>query len=341
ESAAEIARVLRFPSAMKIETFAKGRVELLKFKLPEGSPLVGMAVKEISSKLHCDVLISTIERNISPVIGSDGEISEEAYIAYGDFVFEEKDVISIVATPRNANTFFKRINYKLNSAKDVMIVGGGSIAVYLCAILVKSGINVTLIDKDPQRCEELESMLDDVRIICGDGSDQETLLEEGLAEADGFVALTNLDEENILLSLYAKSRSKAKLCTKVNRIDFTDVIKKLDLDTLIYPKNITAEGIVRYVRAMKNSIGSNMETLYSIIKGKIEAAEFTIKENSPITDVPLMELKLKQGVLIAAILRDRKVIIPRGSDTIQAGDSVVVVTTHLELNDINDLLLKR
>lgn len=341
ESAAEIARVLRFPSAMKIETFAKGRVELLKFKLPEGSPLVGMAVKEISSKLHCDVLICTIERNISPVIGSDGEISEEAYIAYGDFVFEEKDVISIVATPRNANTFFKRINYKLNSAKDVMIVGGGSIAVYLCAILVKSGINVTLIDKDPQRCEELESMLDDVRIICGDGSDQETLLEEGLAEADGFVALTNLDEENILLSLYAKSRSKAKLCTKVNRIDFTDVIKKLDLDTLIYPKNITAEGIVRYVRAMKNSIGSNMETLYSIIKGKIEAAEFTIKENSPITDVPLMELKLKQGVLIAAILRDRKVIIPRGSDTIQAGDSVVVVTTHLELNDINDLLLKR
>ncbi|MGN0699776.1 MAG: Trk system potassium transporter TrkA, partial [Oscillospiraceae bacterium] len=229
ESAAEIARVLRFPSAMKIETFAKGRVELLKFKLPEGSPLVGMAVKEISSKLHCDVLICTIERNISPVTGADGEISEEAYIAYGDFVFEEKDVISIVATPRNANTFFKRINYKLNSAKDVMIVGGGSIAVYLCAILVKSGINVTLIDKDPQRCEELESMLDDVRIICGDGSDQETLLEEGLAEADGFVALTNLDEENILLSLYAKSRSKAKLCTKVNRIDFTDVIKKLDL----------------------------------------------------------------------------------------------------------------
>lgn len=340
ESAAEIARVLRFPSAMKIDTFAKGRVELLKFRLPESSPLVGMAVKEMSSKLHCDVLICTIERTIPAPEGSDEPPTEEAYIANGDFVFAEKDVISIIATPRNANTFFKKINYKINSVKDTMIVGGGDIAYYLCQILVRSGISVTLIEKDEKRCAELESQLDDVRIICGDAADQETLLEEGLAEVGGFVAMTNLDEENILLSLFAKSAGKAKLVTKINRIDFGDVIKHLDLDSIIYPKNVTTETIVRYVRAMNNSIGSNMETLYTVIKGKIEAAEFTIKENSPIVDIPLMELKFKKDVLIAAILRDRKVIIPRGQDTIQAGDSVVIVTTHLELHDIADVLKK-
>lgn len=338
ESAAEIARVLRFPSAMKIDTFAKGRVELLKFRLPEGSPLAGMAVKDISAKLHCDVLICTIERTIPSSAGSDAPPVEEAYIANGNFVFEEKDVISIIATPRNANTFFKKINYKINSVKNVMIAGGGDIAVYLCNMLTRAGIQVTLIDKDIKRCEELESMLEDVRIIHGDASDQATLMEEGLAQTDGFVALTNLDEENIFLSLYAKSVSKAKLVTKVNRIDFSSVIKQLDLDTIIYPKNITTESIVRYVRAMKNTIGSNIETLYTIIKGKIEAAEFTIHENSSILNTPLMELKFKDHVLIAAILRDRKVIIPRGSDTIQAGDSVVVVTSQLEIHDITDLL---
>lgn len=340
ESAAEIARVLRFPSAMKIDTFAKNRVELLKFRLPEGSPLVGMAVKDISTKLHADVLICTIERTVPAPAGSEEPDAEEAYIANGNFVFAEKDVISIIATPRNANTFFKKINYKINSVKDVMIVGGGEIAYYLCQILSRSGIAVTLIEKDPKRCEELESQLSDVRVICGDAADQDTLLEERLADMDGFVALTNLDEENILLSLFARSAGKAKLVTKINRIDFTDVIKRLDLDTIIYPKNVTTETIVRYVRAMKNSIGSNMETLYTVIKGKIEAAEFTISANSPIVDIPLAELKFKKDVLIAAILRDRKVIIPRGYDTIQAGDSVVIVTTHLELHDIADIIKK-
>ncbi len=339
ESAAEMARVLRFPSAMKIDTFAKGRVEMLKFRLPEGSPLVGMAVKEMSSKLHTDVLICTIERSV-PVPGSEDQTTEEAYIANGDFVFAEKDVISMIATPRNANTFFKKINYKINSVKNVMIVGGGDIAYYLCQILSRAGIEVTLIEKDEKRCEELEKQLDDVSIICGDAADQETLLEEGLANVDGFVAMTNLDEENILLSLFAKSAGKAKLVTKINRIDFGDVIKHLDLDSIIYPKNVTTESIVRYVRAMKNSIGSNMETLYTVIKGKVEAAEFTINANSPIVNIPLMDLRFKKDVLIAAILRDRKAIIPRGHDTIQPGDSVVIVTTHLELHDIGDILKK-
>ena len=326
-AAAEIARVLRFPSAIKIDTFAKGRVELLKFKLPEASPLAGLAVKEISTKLHCDVLVCTVERGSS------------AYIANGEFRFLDKDIISIIASPKNANLFFKQIHYKMNSVKDVMIVGGGDITHYLCEILNRSGINIKILEKDLQRCEELSETLEYATVINGDAVDQEVLLEEGVDRVGAFVALTNLDEENILLSLFAKSMNVNKLVTKVNRIDFDDVIRHLELDTVIYPKNITSESIVRYVRAMKNTIGSNVETLYNIIKGKIDASEFIIKENSPIVGKPLMELKLKPDVLVASIWRDRKVIIPRGGDSMQVGDGVVIVSSF-PLHDITDILEK-
>ena len=312
-AAAEIARVLRFPSAIKIDTFAKGRVELLKFKLPEDSPLEG--------------LVCTVERG------------DNAYIAKGDFRFMEKDVISIIASPKNANHFFKQIKYKNTSVKDVMIVGGGNITHYLCELLNRSGIEVKVIEKERDRCEEIAEELEYVTVINGDAVDQQVLFEEGIENAGGFVALTNLDEENILLSLFAKSVNKGKLVTKVNRIDFDDVIRHLELDTVIYPKNITAEGIVRYVRAMKNTIGSNVETLYSIIKGKIDAAEFIIKENSPVVGKPLMEMKLKPSVLVASIMRDRKVIIPRGGDTIEVGDSVIIVS-DFPLHDIAEILLE-
>ncbi|WP_432649411.1 Trk system potassium transporter TrkA [Huintestinicola sp.] len=327
-SAAEIARILRFPSAIKIDTFAKGRVELIKFRLPEGSPIVNMAVKEVIARLKCDVLICTIER--------DGE----AYIANGDFVFREKDVISVVASPRKANDFFNKIKYKMRSVRDVMIVGGGEITHYLADILLRSDIAVKVIEKDMKTCEEMCTTLPDVTVINGDAVDQEILLEEGLENADGFVALTNLDEENILLSLFAKNKSKCKLITKINRIDFDDVVNQLDLDTIIYPKHLTAESIVRYVRAMKNTIGSNVETLYSVIKDKVEAAEFIVRERSPIVGIPLSELKFKKNVLVAAILRDRKVIIPRGHDVFMPGDAVVIVSEIMALHDITDVLKK-
>ncbi|MGN1339757.1 MAG: Trk system potassium transporter TrkA [Oscillospiraceae bacterium] len=326
-AAVEIARVLRFPSAIKIDTFGRGRVELLKFRLPEGSPLVGCAVKEIVTKLRCDVLVCTVERG------------DEVHIANGDFIFCEKDVISIVAAPRKAAEFFRRIKYRTNSVKDVMIVGGGEIGHYLCEQLIRSGMSVKLIEKDPKRCEELCETLDEnVTIINGDASDKNILLESGLENTGAFVALTNLDEENILLSLFARSISSCKLVTKINRIDYGSVINHLDLDTIIYPKNITSDYIVRYVRAMSQSIGSNMESLYNIIKGKVEAAEFIIKEESPAVDVPLMEMELKPDVLVAAILRDKKVIIPRGHDSLQIGDAVIIVSSQLALHDITDIL---
>ncbi|MBR3044798.1 MAG: Trk system potassium transporter TrkA [Oscillospiraceae bacterium] len=325
-AAGEIARVLRFPSAIKIDTFVKGKIELLKFKLPEDSPLCGMQVREIAPKLHCDLLVCTIERD------------DDAFIAYGDFRFEARDVISIIADPKSAYNFFKRINYKAKPVDDVLIAGGGDITHYLCQILEKDGIGITVIEKDEERADLLSDRFSNVNVIHADAINQEVLMQENIDKTDAFVSLTNIDEENILLSLFAKSVGGGKVVTKINRIDFDSVIDHLDLDTIIYPKNLTSDFIVRYVRAMNKTIGTNLETLYQIIKGKVEAAEFIVKTDSELTAAPLMQLKLRDGVLVAAIVRNGKVLIPRGSDTIQQGDSVVIVTNHLGLHDMNDLL---
>ena len=326
-AAEEIARVLRFPSAMNIDTFAGGKVELVKFRLPEKSALVGLSVREVVSALKCDVLVCTIERG------------EEAYIAKADFKFEGKDIISIVATPKNAEHFFSKIGYKSQSVKDAIIAGGGETGKYLTKLLRKDGISVKIIEKDREVCDELCSMFPDVTVIHGNAGDQETLMEEGIDKAGAFVALTNLDEENILISLFAKSVGCGKLVTKIKRSDFSSVVKHLDLDSTVYPKNITSNLIVRYARAINNTRGSNVETLYNIISDKVEASEFIVKEESAITDTPLMELKFKEGVLIAAILRNKKVIIPRGSDRIMVGDRVVIVSGILAMHDITDVLL--
>ena len=314
ESAEEIARVLRFPTAIKIEPFAKGRVELIKFKLSKDCNIIGTSVKEMMMKYRAEILVCTVERE-------DG-----AYIANGDFVFAEKDIVSIVATPKNANEFFKKINYKGNSVKDAFVVGGGTIVHYLCGILEKSGISVKIIEKDLSTCEELSTKWHKAKVIHGDAIDKELLLEEGVDKAGAFVALTDLDEENILLSVYAKSMGSNKLITKINRIDYDNVLSQLDLDTVICPKNITADMIVSYVRGLKHTVGSNVERLYNIIQDEVEAMEFTIKVNSPIAGKPLSELKFKKDVLIASITRGDKVIVPRGHDIIEPGDSVVIVS---------------
>ena len=326
-AAEEIAHILRFPSAINIDTFAGGRVELVKFRLPESSRLVGMSVREVVSTLKCDVLICTVERG------------EEAYIAKADFVFESKDIISLVASPKNAANFFSKIGYNTQSVKDAIIAGGGETGKYLCRLLREDGIAVKIIEKDSDVCDELCSMFPDVTVIHGNAGDQATLIEEGVESTGAFVALTNLDEENILISLFARSVGKGKFVTKINRSDFSNVVKHLDLDSIVYPKNITSDLIVRYARAMKNTRGSNVETLYNIIKNKIEASEFIVKEDSPITEAPLSELHFKNDVLVAAILRRKKVIIPRGADRIQPGDRVVIVSGILGMHDISDVLV--
>ena len=219
-----------------------------------------------------------------------------------------------------------------------MVVGGGKISYYLSKQLEAMGISVKIIELDRGRCEELSELLPKATIIYGDGTDQSILLEEGIRQADAFVALTNLDEENILLALYAKSQSKAKLITKVNRISFDQIIDQLDIDSIIYPKYITANYIIQYVRAMQNSIGSNVETLYRIIENRAEALEFCVHENSPVVGIPLEKLNLKENLLLCCINREQRIIIPKGQDTIEVGDTVIVVTTNTGLNDLKDIL---
>ena len=256
-TASEIARLLRFPSAIKIDTFAKGRVELLKFEIGSKSILHNMMVSDISSKLHCDILICAIERN------------EEVIIPSGNFILCEKDKVTIVASSKNSSDFFKKIGLLNQRIKNVMLIGGGKISFYLAKALLSMGLNVKIIEQDKERCEYLSNHLPEAMIINGDGTDQTLLLEEGIQYTEAIASLTNYDEENIMLSLYAKSKCNAKLITKVNRLTFENIINGLPLGSIIYPKFITSERILQYVRAMQNSLGSNVETLYKIVNNKV------------------------------------------------------------------------
>lgn len=326
EAASEIARLLQFPKAIEIDSFAKGRVELLKFRVDENSMLDGFALREIHSKLNSEVHVCAVERG------------SEVIIPDGRFVFQSKDKVSIVATPANASKLFKKIGFETHSVKDAILVGGGRIAIYLSMLLLEMGIQVKIIEQSRERCEELCVLLPKATIIHGDGTNKQLLIEEGLDRAGAFVTLTGMDEENVMLALFARGRSKAKLIIKVKHLTFREVLNELDLDTVIYPQDITAESILQYARAKKNRRGSNIETLYKIIDDRAEALEFTIKENSAVTGIPLEKLNLKSNILISCIHRSGDVIVPKGKDCMLPGDSVIIVTTNKGLNDINDIL---
>lgn len=325
-AAQEIAKVLRFPSAIKIDTFAKGRVEMLKFKVPVESRLSDMLVMNIAPKLGADVLVCAVERG--------GNI----YIPKGDFRLHEKDVVSILAEPRKASDFFKKIGIETHQVKDTMIVGGGDTSYYLAKLLLPMGIDVKLVERDQQRCELLSELLPKAQIIYADGSEQRVLMEEGIGQAEAFVALTDVDEENIMLSLFARTQTDGKIAAKINRMDFDQIIRELDLDTTVYPKKITAQHILQFVRGKKNSIGCNVETMYRILDDKAEALEFVVKNNSELSGILLEDLEIKENTLVACIIRGRNIIVPRGKDTMRVGDSVVIVTTTLGLKDIREVI---
>lgn len=325
-AAQEISRILRFPSALKIDTFARGRVELVKFKVLPEFHLDGMNISRLKEKFNCDILICTAE---SP---------DSVSIPGGDYVIHNSDILSVMAPPKNTASFFKKIGMKTSQVKNAIIIGGGTISYYLSQALIDMKIDVKIIEKDKDKCETLSELLPDATIINGDGTDRSLLMEEGLLQSEAFVTLTNLDEENVFLSLFAKSISQAKVVAKVNRLAFDDVIDSLDLGSVIYPKYITADSILQYVRAMQNAIGSNVETLYHILDNQAEALEFSICENCPAAGIPLSELPLKKNLLVGCINRHGSIRIPRGNDTIQPGDTVMIVTTNKGLRDISDIL---
>lgn len=327
--ASEIARLLRFPSAIKNEPFAKGRIELMQFRLTEDSDLCNMQVYEITTVLKCDVLVCAVVR--------EGQV----IIPNGSFVLLKNDIVSIVAEPKNASQFFKKIKIKTDQAKSAMIIGGSTTAFYLTQQLLAMGIRVKIIDKDYKRCEFLADVFPKATIICGDGTESKLLEEEGLEYTDSLVALTNLDEENILLTLAANDRyPKLKTITKINNATFDGIIQKLNIDRVINTKSVTSEYIIRYVRAMNNSIGSNVETLHRLVNDRLEALEFNIRENAPVLNIPIQDLPLKENLLVACIIRDQQNITPRGQDCMMLGDKVIIVTTNTGLKDIRDILIE-
>lgn len=325
-AATEAARILRFPSAINIDTFARGRVEILKFEIPEGSPIQNCSLMDIAKGGKAEVLVCAVQRG------------GEAVIPNGRFVLKAHDMVSIVASPDHARRFFEEIRLKTNSVRSCMIIGGGTIAYYLAEQLINEGIETTIIEENMDRCEELSVLLPKATIINGDATNQDVLLEEGIRDVEAVVTLTGIDEENVFLSLFARNVSNAKIITKIDRINYDDVIKSLNLGSLLHPKNITAQYITRYARAMQNSIGSNMESLYSLIENQVEAMEFIIRSDSPVVGVPLAQLPVKDGVLIACISRKGQTIIPNGHSLIEPDDSVIVVTTLKGCNDIGDIL---
>lgn len=326
-AALEISRLLRFPSAIKIDTFAKGRIEILKFIIPEHSVLNNMKIREVSSRLRCNVLICAIERG------------EKVVIPNGESEMKVGDKISFIASTAESTNFFKHVGIENNSVKTVMFVGGGKITYYVSKLLSNTKIQIKIIEQNAERCNELSELLPRAMIIHGDGSDQQLLLQEGIQQTEAFASLTGFDEENIMLSLYAASQSPhTKLITKVNKIAFENIIESLNLGSVIYPKLITSDTILQYVRAMQNSMGSNVETLYKIVANRVEALEFRVTHEPSIIGVPLEKLQLKDNLLVACINRKGKIISPRGGDSIEVGDTVIIVTTVTGLNDLKDIL---
>jgi len=325
-AAREISRLLRFPGASKIDTFAGGRVRLIKFELTDDHGVHGMPLKDISRRLGTDVLICAVERG------------QDVVIPGGDFVMQSGDIVTFLATQEKATAFFKKLGIPTKPVRSTMIVGGGTIGYYLAKELIDHGIHVRLIDKNPARCLTLAEDLPEATVLNADATDRQFLQAEGLPMAESFVALTNMDEENVLLAMYAKKHSNAKVVTKVNRLEFDDMLDGIDIGSVIYPKYMTCDTIVQYVRAKQNEAGSNVKTLYRILDDRVEAIEFTIHEKSGATGISLANLRLKPNLLVCCITRGDEIIIPRGNDTLQVGDNVVVVTLERGLHDVRDIL---
>lgn len=326
EAAREVARILYLPTALEVNSFAHGQAELVKFKVPEGNLLNGLSLAYLGKNITNDILICAVERN--------GEV----YMPNGDFVLHSGDVVSFVSERHIARDFLKQIGLATRQVKDTMIIGASKAAYYLAKELLNMGISVKIIEKEKENCESLSVKLPKAIIINGDGTDPDILKEEGIETVQSFIPLTGIDEENIMLTLYAKQVSKAKVVTKINRVNYKQVINNLDLGSLVYPKYITSEAIIAYVRAKKNSMGSNIETLYHMFDSRVEAIEFIVEENSKVSGVPIKDLKLKKDVLISFINHNGHIIIPTGNDEIEDGDTVMIVTKNTGFTDIDDIV---
>ncbi len=326
-AAQEISRLIQIPSALEVDTFAKGRVTLIKVEIPEKSVLDQLLLADFSAKVGADALICIVERE------------KEVFIPGGNFVLQAGDMIYVTIQISALNGFLNKIGIKEKPIKKVMIAGGGTLGYYLGRILTESHIQVKIIEQKEERCVELSELISKAMIIHGNATDKQLLIEEDIETTDAMIAATNYDEENLLLALYVNKMSDAKVITRINRLSFEDVLGDLPIGRTVTPKDTTAEYIIRYVRSMQNSYGSNVETLYRMVDNQVEALEFNVDSAAKVTRATLGELKIKKNTLICCINRNKKVIRPTGRDRIMPGDSVVVVTTNRGRNGIDEILV--
>lgn len=325
EAALEISRMLRFPSAIKVNEFSNGKVELVEFLVSEDSPLVGLPLKKLGNVFKEKVLICAAQRY------------DKAIIPTGDFVIQAGDRLFVTATMKHISLFFKHLGWN-RQAKDAIIVGGSTTAYYLCKELDKIGIHAKLIEKDPQKAAMFSEDFKKINVILGDGTDQELLLEEGLATTDAFVALANMDEQNIIMSMFATSQDVPKVITKIDQLGYYDMLQKSGIYSAVSTKTSTTDRIIRFVRLIGNAQGSTVKRVFHIIDDTTEILEFEAKENFKRFDVPIQQLNLKKHLLVAGIIRKGELITPSGQDVIKLGDNVIIVTLEEGLDDLKDIL---
>lgn len=327
-TASEISRIIRYSSSISSDSFFKGHLSLLKVEVPDNSKLIGLKLHEIPTKFNCNILVCVIERG------------DETFVPSGTTVIKEGDKISFAADHKNAIAFFNAMGYPYKQLNSFMIIGGSRISRYLIDNLKHNNpsCKIKVIDIDKKICEELAEIYPDISVVCADATDKNMLIKEGMNDVDAFITLTGIDEENIILSLFARQNEKTKVITKINHLNFVDSLKEIEVGSVVNPERIASNLIVSYVRAANNAKGSNIESLYRLSNEKIEALGFKVRKDSVITNTQFKNLHLKPNVLIAGIYRDSTVIIPKGNDMLKVGDSVVIISSGHAFKDITDIL---
>lgn len=325
EMANEIFNIINLPSVAQIEHFAKGKVTLVEIVVEAGCPLVGETLISLGKKLQSKVLICAVQRGDNVIIPS------------GTFKIEAGDKIHFTSAARALGDFLSEVNLVKSPLKNIMIVGGSRIGYYLADSLSHKKYKVKLIENDPLKAEELAELLPRVTVIAGNGTQHDLLIEEGIEAMDAFVALTDIDEENMIVSMFANKKKVKKSITKIKSDDLYGMLDELGIINNVSPKHIVAGRIISYIRALANSVGSNVLTMYQLVNDQVEALEFAAKREEDYYDKPLRDLNIKKNCLIACIIRKNEIIIPNGNSEIRLGDNVVVVTTHKNFDDLNDI----
>ena len=327
ETANEISRIIRFPAAANLDSFARGKVEIARIVLRADNLLCGMPVCDIRKKIKSGVLICAVQRD------------NKVYIPSGDFILRENDSINITGSRSELSSFMKQVGVYKRRINNVMIIGGGRISYYLSELLSETGRNIKMIDSNLERCQILTNLLDEVSIIHGDGTDQDLLDEQGIENQDSLVALTGIDEENIIVSMYALSKNVKKVITRVDRHSYS-ILNDVGLETVVSPQIVAGNLVTRYVRALQNSAeNAQIKTLYKLVGGRVEAVEFSVPFDAGYENIPFKDLKLLPNLLIGCLIRNGKIIYPDGNDVMKGGDSVIVVTTDRILEDLHDIFI--